>query len=61
MPVSFPIHWDQFGRYDIRAARFNLRNVAARIVAQGDAWDTARLAPQALTQRVITRLERAAQ
>jgi bifunctional non-homologous end joining protein LigD len=61
VPVSLPIHWDELGRDDIRAARFNLRNVAARIAAQGDAWDATKLSPQVLTQRVIARLERAAQ
>lgn len=61
VPVSLPIAWDELGRDDIRAARFNLRNAAARIAAQGDAWEQAKLPAQALTQRVIARLERAAQ
>jgi bifunctional non-homologous end joining protein LigD len=61
VPVSLPVHWDELGREDIRAARYNLRNVAARVAAQGDAWVDAQLRPQALTQRVIARLERAAQ
>lgn len=61
VPVSLPVHWDELGRDDIRAARFNLRNVAARIAAQGDAWAGVRLPRQELTQRVIARLERAAQ
>jgi bifunctional non-homologous end joining protein LigD len=61
VPVSLPIDWDELGRDDIRAAHFNLRNVAARVVAQGDAWQKLDLAPQALTQRVIARLERAGQ
>jgi bifunctional non-homologous end joining protein LigD len=62
VPVSLPIDWDELGREDIRAARFNLRNVAARIAARGDAWDIHEQLPaQALTQRVIGRLERAAQ
>ena len=62
VPVSLPINWDELDRDDIRAAHFNLRNVAARIADQGDAWNMqAQLPAQALTQRVIARLERAAQ
>ncbi len=61
VPVSLPIDWDELGSDDIRAAHFNLRNVPARIAAQGDAWEKVALPPQALTQRVIERLERAGQ
>lgn len=61
VPISLPIDWDELGRDDLRAAHFNLRNVPARIARQGDAWEAAALPGQALTQRVIARLERAAQ
>jgi bifunctional non-homologous end joining protein LigD len=60
VPVSLPIDWDELGRDDIRGAHFNLRNVPARIAAQGDAWESRALPPQVLTRRVIERLERAA-
>jgi bifunctional non-homologous end joining protein LigD len=59
VPVSMPIDWDELGRKDIRAAWFNLRNVAARIAERGDAWADAPPLRQTLTQRVIDRLEAA--
>jgi bifunctional non-homologous end joining protein LigD len=60
VPVSLPIGWDELGGQDIRAAWFNLRNVAARIADRGDAWADEPPLRQALTQRVIDRLEAAA-
>jgi bifunctional non-homologous end joining protein LigD len=60
VPVSVPIDWDELGRRDIRAAWFNLRNVAARIAERGDAWADEPPLRQSLTQRVIDRLEAAA-
>jgi bifunctional non-homologous end joining protein LigD len=60
VPVSLPVDWDELGSQDIRAAAFNLRNVAARIAEHGDAWDDEPPLRQSLTQRVIDRLEAAA-
>jgi bifunctional non-homologous end joining protein LigD len=60
VPVSLPIDWDELGRQDIRAAHYNLRNVAARIAERGDAWADAEVPRQSLTRRVIDRLEAAA-
>jgi bifunctional non-homologous end joining protein LigD len=59
VPVSLPIAWDELGPQDLRAAHFNLRNVAARIAEQGDAWGADMQMKQSLTQRVIDRLEAA--
>ena len=60
VPVSLPISWDELGGKDIRAAWFNLRNVAARVADRGDAWADEPPLRQTLTQRVIDRLEAAA-
>ncbi|HXW09101.1 MAG TPA: DNA ligase D [Steroidobacteraceae bacterium] len=60
VPVSLPVSWDELGSKDIRAAWFNLRNVAARIADRGDAWADEPPLRQTLTQRVIDRLEAAA-
>jgi bifunctional non-homologous end joining protein LigD len=60
VPVSLPVHWEELGKRDIRARFFNLRNVAARVAEQGDAWADAPLPRQALTRRAIDRLEAAA-
>jgi bifunctional non-homologous end joining protein LigD len=59
VPVSLPIAWDELGTEDLRAAHFNLRNVAARIAERGDAWTADTPMKQTLTQRVIDRLEAA--
>ena len=60
VPVSLPIDWDELGKTDIRGAHFNLRNVAARVAEQGDAWAALPPVRQSLTRRVIDRLETAA-
>jgi len=60
VPVSLPIGWDELGRQDLRAAHFNLRSVVARIAERGDAWGNELPLRQALTRRVIDRLEAAA-
>jgi bifunctional non-homologous end joining protein LigD len=60
VPVSLPIDWDELGAKDIRAAYFNLRNVAARVAERGDAWAKEPALRQSLTQRVIERLDAAA-
>jgi bifunctional non-homologous end joining protein LigD len=60
VPVSLPVDWDELGRKDIRGPVFNLRNVAARVAERGDAWADEPPLRQALTQRVIDRLEAAA-
>jgi bifunctional non-homologous end joining protein LigD len=60
VPVSVPIAWDELGAKDIRGPHFNLRNVAARVAAQGDAWAALPPVRQTLTRRVIDRLEQAA-
>jgi bifunctional non-homologous end joining protein LigD len=59
VPVSLPVAWDELGRQDIRAAHFNLRNVVARVAERGDAWSSVPPLRQALTRRVIDRLEAA--
>ena len=60
VPVSLPIDWSELGKTDIRGAHFNLRNVAARVAEQGDAWAALPPIRQSLTRRVIDRLETAA-
>jgi len=56
-PVSMPVHWDELGRKDIRAGCFNLRNVAARIARQGDAWADYPPVRQSLTRAMIGKLD----
>jgi bifunctional non-homologous end joining protein LigD len=58
-PVSLPIRWDELGKRDIRAGHFNLRNAAARIAEQGDAWADLLPIRQTLTRSVIDRLDAA--
>jgi bifunctional non-homologous end joining protein LigD len=60
VPVSLPIAWDELGREDLRGAHYHLRNVIARVAADGDAWSASLPLRQALTRRVIDRLEAAA-
>jgi bifunctional non-homologous end joining protein LigD len=60
VPVSMPVDWDELGAKDIRGRHFNLRNVAARVAAQGDAWTALSHVSRTLTRKVIDRLERAA-
>jgi bifunctional non-homologous end joining protein LigD len=60
VPVSLPIAWEELGKQDLRGAHFNLRNVIARVAAEGDAWSASLPLRQTLTRRVIDRLEAAA-
>jgi bifunctional non-homologous end joining protein LigD len=60
VPVSMPVAWDEVGAQDLRGAHFNLRNAAARVAAQGDAWQADPVPRQVLTRRVMDRLEQAA-
>jgi bifunctional non-homologous end joining protein LigD len=60
VPVSMPLDWAELGPKDIRGPHFNLRNVAARVAAQGDAWAALPPVRQTLTRKVIDRLERVA-
>jgi bifunctional non-homologous end joining protein LigD len=60
VPVSMPIAWEELGRQDLRGARFNLRNAAARLRDTGDPWRRDPPPRQSLTDALLRRLDAAA-
>ena len=59
-PVSTPIHWEELGE-DVRFDHFNAGNVASRLGRRKkDPWADFFATSQAVTARMVKRLERGA-
>jgi len=58
-PVSMPCRWDELERGEVEPRTFTLRNVPARLAAEGDAWAELHARPLSLaaaTARLATEL-----